>query len=325
MNALHRSIPLPPRTGNQYTITHGEYQATITQLGATLRQLTWRGIDVVVPLEADDIVSCCHGQILIPFPNRIAQGKYTFENVTYELPIDEHERQTAIHGYGYRCFWELVSLSNSSVTLAWRPPNMKGYPFNIITLATWSLQDDGLFLSLATTNYDHIDAPWAAAIHPWISNGFHAYGDDIDALNAQCLLSLPAETHVTVDDNLIPTGTQSVDGTPYDLRNNVALVNQPFDDAWTNVHHDADGWTMATLTRPDGMQVSVGGDQTITSFQVCTGTGFPPPEHPCGVAVEPQTAYANAFNTGTDLIHIHPGETCNNNFRIVVVQGPSCA
>jgi len=27
------------------------------------------------------------------------------------------------------------------------------------------------------------------------------------------------------------------------------------------------------------------------------------------VAVEPQTAYANAFNTGKDLIVIKPGET----------------
>ena len=49
--------------------------------------------------------------------------------------------------------------------------------------------------------------------------------------------------------------------------------------------------------------------ETVTSFQVCTGTGFPAIKHPAGVAVEPQTAYANAFNTGKDLIVIKPGET----------------
>ena len=42
---------------------------------------------------------------------------------------------------------------------------------------------------------------------------------------------------------------------------------------------------------------------------MCTGTGFPAIKHPAGVAVEPQTAYANAFNTGKDLIVIKPGET----------------
>lgn len=61
--------------------------------------------------------------------------------------------------------------------------------------------------------------------------------------------------------------------------------------------------------RADGKKVRVGGDETITSFQVCTGTKFPAFQHPAGVAVEPQTAYANAFNTGNELIVIKPGET----------------
>lgn len=100
-----------------------------------------------------------------------------------------------------------------------------------------------------------------------------------------------------------------MDGTKYDLRKPTLLTNQPFDDAWTDVEHDADGKTTATFTRPDGLTVTVGGDETITSFQVCTGTGFPAEKHPAGTAVEPQTAYANAFNTGNELITIKPGET----------------
>ncbi|MEZ5164720.1 MAG: hypothetical protein R2683_03340 [Bifidobacterium adolescentis] len=34
------------------------------------------------------MVTCCHGQLLIPFPNRIENGEYTFEGKTYTLPID---------------------------------------------------------------------------------------------------------------------------------------------------------------------------------------------------------------------------------------------
>lgn len=71
-----------------------------------------------------------------------------------------------------------------------------------------------------------------------------------------------------------------MDGTKYDLRKPTLLTNQPFDDAWTDVEHDADGKTTATFTRPDGLTVTVGGDETITSFQVCTGTGFPAEKHP---------------------------------------------
>ena len=97
-------INLPARTGQQFSISHGDYEAVITELGATMRKLTYKGEDLTVALGPDDLVTCCHGQILIPFPNRIEGGEYTFEGKTYSLPIDEHDRNTAIHGYGYRKF-----------------------------------------------------------------------------------------------------------------------------------------------------------------------------------------------------------------------------
>ncbi|MBW3087298.1 aldose 1-epimerase family protein [Bifidobacterium sp. 82T24] len=300
---------LPPRTGQQYSISYGDYKAVITELGATMRKVTYKGKNVIVPLGPDDPVTCCHGQLLVPFPNRIEGGVYTFEGKTYELPIDEHDRNTAIHGYGYRSYWKLEELTESSVTQSWRVPNMNGYPFDVIVTAKHELAEDGLHITVSAYNNGDANAPWALAIHPWLDNGFNGYGDEIDGHNAQCHLTVPADTHVTVDENLIPTGTEAVDGTKYDLRDNPLLVNQPFDDAWTDLHRDADGGVHATFTRPDGLQIKVGGDETVTSFQVCTGTKFPAFKHPAGTAVEPQTAYANAFNTGKDLIVIKPGET----------------
>ncbi len=302
-------INLPARTGQQFSISHGDYEAVITELGATMRKLTYKGEDLTVALGPDDLVTCCHGQILIPFPNRIKGGEYTFEGKTYSLPIDEHDRNTAIHGYGYRSFWKLISLAEDAVTLAWRSPNMVGYPFDLYVTATYSLADDGMHLTVSAYNNGNANAPWALAIHPWLANSLNGYGDEIDEHNAKCSLTLPARTHVTVDENLIPTGTEPVDGTKYDLREDTLLTEQPFDDAWTDLEHAEDGSVTAVFTRADGKKVRVGGDETITSFQVCTGTKFPTSQHPAGVAVEPQTAYANAFNTGNDLIVIKPGET----------------
>lgn len=113
------------------------------------------------------------------------------------------------------------------------------------------------------------------AIHPWLANGFNGYGDEIDAHNAKCSLTVPGRTHVTVNENLIPTGTEPVDGTKYDLRKDTLLTEQPFDDAWTDLEHAEDGTVTAVFTRPDGKKVRVGGDETVTSFQVCTGHRFP--------------------------------------------------
>ena len=32
-----------PLTGNQYTITHGDYKAAVCEQGGILRQLSWKG------------------------------------------------------------------------------------------------------------------------------------------------------------------------------------------------------------------------------------------------------------------------------------------
>ncbi|PJM76111.1 aldose 1-epimerase family protein [Bifidobacterium simiarum] len=300
---------LPPRSGQQYSIQYGDYKAVVTEVGATLREFTYQGKDVIVSQPADSPVTCSHGQILVPFPNRIEGGVYTFEGKTYTLPIDEHDRNTAIHGYGYRSAWKLEALTETSVTQTWRVPNMLGYPFDLLVTAKHELDADGLHITISAYNNGDINAPWALAIHPWLANGFNGYGDEIDGQNAQCKLTIPADTHVTVDKNLIPTGTEPVDGTKFDFRKPMLLDQQPYDDAWTDVHHEADGTVAAKFERPDGMTITVGGDETVTSFQMCTGTKFPAFQHASGVAVEPQTAYANAFNTGKDLIVIKPGET----------------
>lgn len=307
---------LSPRTGKQFSISHGNYHAVITEFGATLRKLTYQDTDIIVPFDADSIVTCCQGQLLIPFPNRLESGEYTFEGKTYQLPIDEHDRNNAIHGYGKRAFWNLVTLEEDSVALSWRTPNMEGYPFDICVTATYRLSDDGLHLTISSFNNSESNAPWALAIHPWLANGLNGYGDEIDGHNAKCSLTVPGRTHVVANENLIPTGTEPVDGTKYDLREDTLLTEQPFDDAWTDLEHAEDGTVTAVFTRADGKKVRVGGDETITSFQVCTGTGFPAESHPAGVAVEPQTAYANAFKTGKDLIVIKPGETSSTSLFI---------
>ncbi|RSX55718.1 aldose epimerase [Bifidobacterium dolichotidis] len=310
-----------PRTGQQFSIHYGDYEAVITELGAALRVLKYQGKDVVVPTDANELANCCQGQILVPFPNRIEGGTYEFNGKQYDLPIDEHERNNAIHGYGYRAYWKLVALTESAVDLTWRMPNLEGYPFDITVVASYELKADGLHLTIKVTNNDTKPAPWALAIHPWLANGITNYGDAIDADNAQCTLQIPAATHVTVNENLIPTGTEAVDGTKYDFREGLQLTQQPYDDALTDVEHDADGWTTALFTRTDGLVTRVAGDKTITSFQVCTGTGFPAEKHPAGVAVEPQTAYANAFNTKKDLIELAAGQSSETHLQIGIVEG----
>ena len=64
------STTLKPRTGNQFSIHAGEWEAVIAELGASLRVLRWQGTDIVVPFDPDALIPCCNGWILAPYPNR---------------------------------------------------------------------------------------------------------------------------------------------------------------------------------------------------------------------------------------------------------------
>ncbi|MFT8986971.1 MAG: aldose 1-epimerase family protein [Bifidobacterium psychraerophilum] len=298
-----------PRTGQQYSIRYGDYSAVITELGATLRRLDFRDKNIVVPFDDNEVVPCCNGYVLVPYPNRLEDGAYDFDGEHYQLPIDEASRQTALHGDGYRHMWVLESLTESSVTLSWRVPGIIGYPFDVIVTVTYALGAEGLTMTTVAYNNDTKPAPWAFGIHPWLSNGSQATDpDDIEAANALCKLTLPCDSHVTASpDRLLPTGVEPVEGSVYDLRGNPSLEGRPFDDAWTSPIRDHDGNTTAVFTRPDGLQISLTGDDTINAWQVCTATGFPEGHHPSGVAVEPMTAYANALRSGKNLVSIEAG------------------
>jgi len=232
---------LPPRTGQQFSISHGDYTAVIAQLGATLRVFRYQGDDVTVSTGPDDVVTCCVGRVLVPFPNRLEHGSYDFDGAHYQLPVNEPERDNAIHGFGMNYYWQLERLAEDSVTLSWSVPLTEGYPFSLQVFITYTLSDSGMRIDCDAVNNGDGPAPWAMAVHPWFSNGEDAYGDAIDAVTARCSIEIPANTHVLTNENLIPTGTEAVDGTKFDFRTPTLLDQQPYDDALTDLDHDADG------------------------------------------------------------------------------------
>ena len=130
-------MALKPRTGNQYVISSGEWSAVVTELGASLRELKWRGEDLIVPFDPNKVIPCCNGWVLAPYPNRVTNGQYSFDGEDYQMPIDEFDRQSSLHGYAYRYMWELVDLQESHVTLSWRSPDIAGYRGHLASTRGW--------------------------------------------------------------------------------------------------------------------------------------------------------------------------------------------
>jgi aldose 1-epimerase len=87
-----------PLSGTQFELTSGEYTATIASVGATLRSLKHKGRELVVPFDADEVRPAFRGATLAPWPNRVVDGKYTFDGTEHELALTEPKRGHALHG-----------------------------------------------------------------------------------------------------------------------------------------------------------------------------------------------------------------------------------
>ena len=71
--------PLP--SGEQFEISHGEQRATVVEVGGGVREYGAGGRAVLDPYPAEAICDGAHGTPLIPWPNRLADGRYSFDGV----------------------------------------------------------------------------------------------------------------------------------------------------------------------------------------------------------------------------------------------------
>jgi aldose 1-epimerase len=171
---------------------------------------------------------------------------------------------------------------------------------------TYALGDEGLTISTTALNTGATALPYGVGFHPWISPGTGTGGaGSLD----DCTLQLGAESLVTVDDRLLPTGTTPVSG-DMDYREARTLDGSDLDDAFVNPIRDADGRSWARLTRGDGSIVAIWMDGASKAWQVCTGNHINPVEaRRTGVAIEPMSCIADAFRTGDDLVILEPDES----------------
>lgn len=286
-------------SGTQHVLTRGDQTATISSVGAGLRTYTVGARDVVLPHGADELAPAFAGKLLAPWPNRLRDGDYTFDGTHYEVPVSEHVRGTALHGLLAFVAFEATSEGDDHVTLEHTIVPSTGYPWPVRVAVTYALTDGGLEVTTRATNQGTATAPYGLGFHPWLSTG----GADVD----ECTLRVDADQHVTVDDRLLPTGTEAVGGI-YDLRAQASLRGRDLDDAWLGLRRDADGLSWIRLGAPDGTTVALWADASFHAWQVCTGDHVDAIKR-SAVAAEPMTCVADAFRTGDQLVRLEPGDT----------------
>lgn len=295
-------------SGEQFPITSGTHAATVVEVGGGIRDYTVDGRPVLQPYPVDAMCDGAHGTPLIPWPNRLADGQYSFDGTEYQVALTEPDKHNAIHGLLRWRNWTAREHTAARVVMGTVLHPSKGYPFTLDITVAYTLAGKGLTVSTTATNMGSSPCPYAAGQHPYLSAGT----DLVDP----CVLQIDAELWLPTDDRGLPIGTEAVEGSLYDFRDGRHIGDQAVDYAFTGMARDGDGLAWVRLTAPDGTRTQLWVDDSFPYIEIYTGNTLHPARRRRGLGVEPMTCAPNAFRSREGLIRLEPGHSLTTRWGI---------
>jgi len=299
-----------------WPLTSGGYRAVISAVGATVRELTYRGRDLVVPFDAAQVRPFYRGALIAPWPNRIADGRYTFDGKEFQVPINEVDRGHALHGLVHWNRWDVVDALPDRVVLRTAVVPQDGYPFAIDLLAEYLVDPRGLTGRLTATNIGPSPAPYGCCPHPYLVAGTSPLDD--------WQLTVPAATRLEVDERLVPVGTRPVDLVDCDFRTPSVIGAREIDHAFTDLVASDDGSVVVqVLDRADGTGVELSFGTWAPWLQIHTADRPEPENNRVGLAVEPMNCPPDAFNAPDGPPILESGATHVAQWTISAISTPA--
>ena len=302
-------------SGRQYALVSGDQQAVVVEVGAGLRSYCAGALDVVDGFRQSEPSEGGRGQLLLPWPNRIAGGRYSFGGRELQLPVNEPRTGCAIHGLTRSLPWALVDATGNSTTLSLDLHPSAGYPFGLSLEVTYALMAGGLSVQTTARNTGDEPCPYGAGAHPYVRV------DDTQPIDT-AVLHLPANETMEADARGIPTGRLvAVEGTAFDFRAPRRIGSTVLDTAYTGLSADADGTTRIQLTAADADRcVTVWMDANHRYAMIYSGdTLSDERRRRHGLAIEPMTCAPNAFQSGRGLTRLDPGASLSSVWGVRLV------
>jgi aldose 1-epimerase len=282
-------------SGEQYEIAVGDQRVVVTEVGGGLRSYDVGDRQIVDGYGADEMCSSGRGQVLAPWPNRIEDASYEFGGVRYELPVNERESQSAIHGLVRWVPWSVVEAEPQRVVLEHELHPQPGYPFAVSLQIEYELSGGGLRVSTTATNVGAESCPFGLGFHPYLRPGTPT----VDTAT----LHLPARS-------VLGTNERSpVQGTDLDFLQPRAIGDTRLDTCFADLERGEDGVARVVLGNPTSdASTTLWVDEAYGYLMVYTGDTRPDVSR-SSLAVEPMTCPPQAFRTGEDVVVLAPGES----------------
>jgi aldose 1-epimerase len=105
---------------------------------------------------------------LIPFANRIAEGRFRYAGCDISLPADAATPPHAHHGHGWRRPWTLAELTPSTAMLTYLH-HANQWPWTYRASQRLVLLPDGLVIELEVANLASTAMPCGFGLHPYFA------------------------------------------------------------------------------------------------------------------------------------------------------------
>ncbi len=302
-------------TGLEYEIRGGDMAAVVCEEGATLRSLTVGGQEFLVTFAPNEPSTFYHGQVLLPWSNRIAGGQYVWNGVTQQLPINEISHNSALHGLVNWMNWDVVDHDESSITLSLVLHARDGYPFVLQFWEKYAITPIGFEVFTTAKNIGSEAAPYDPSNHPYftLSAGQRTINEDF--------LRIPCQSYFKTDSNLIIIPPPvSVEGTPYDFRTPRPIGSTVMDINFADPIFDADGYARTYFYAPGGHpSLTLFMDSSHKYMQFYTSDTVPiASQLRKALVIEAYTGATNCFNNGLGLIVLQPGESITTHWGVSI-------
>jgi len=296
-------------SGDQFEIRSGDQRATIVEVGGGVRKYEVSGRLVLDPYPVNAMCDGAHGTVLVPWPNRLADGRYRFDGADYQVALTEPDKANAIHGFLRWRSWHASEHTGNRVAMGTRLQPMMGYPFCLDVSVAYELGDGGLVVATTVTNRGATSCPYGCGQHPYLSPGI--------GLIDTCTLEVDARTRILTDnERQLPTGREPVAGTRFDFAAGKPLGDEKLDYAFTDLARDDSGRAWVRLSAPDGHRVELWVDEHYPIVELYTGDTLAPERRRRGLGTEPMTCPPNAFQSGDGLVGLQPGQSLTTTWGV---------
>jgi len=264
-------------------------------LGASLQQLNLNNNAIINGISDDEngletYKKMFNSAFLFPYPNRVEQGKYSFNGKNYQLVCNETQLNNAIHGSVYNKSFTIENIVSSetktSILLNYDyNGELEGFPFPYKLSITYIFEVNKVTINFKILNTGKNSFPFGIGWHPYFNSNNLAESE----------LNFKGKFQYELSEKMIPISKH-----PFPLKMPFKINDIALDDCFISTTPK-----ITLATKNTNLEIKFKPISSLNYIQIYT------PQNRKSIAIEPMTCAPNCFNNKDGLLKLASNETFN--------------